>query len=328
MAFLTLNGISLDVVELTRLEQLLIGEENRSESGADLSSVRARKHGWRVKLPPQSQAEAAALRGLVQGEGYSWSFDSDLYADRKGLGPSTSTGCAVEAGGKYGSRVKISGGDLLGYPISGDAAKWTAVYWKRAQSGGAWEHFIVCGDGTKYKNGATTAEDTLINYGGAILYLLSPGYAYASSEVWLELNDYSLNDYVISADGATLLKVTTDNGASGSPEPSWNTAFGATTADGDLIWTSQGEAAGYFDDVRFLPYVVPAAWVAQLYAEDSARAATALPRLRLAGDAAAKLFNGFATVTGKVLDAEGVMGVLSGSFQTTLEPLELELREA
>lgn len=324
MPFMTLNGVTVPAAlnATKRRASEVIGEEARGHTGTDIGSVQTRKGVWDSKLTPQVAATARAFRALVEGEGHVWSFDSNLYSS-KGLGPSVSTGCAVGAGGKYGSRVKLDGGQALSYLVSGHATQWTALYWKKSQNGGTWEHFIVCGDGTKYKNGSSTAEDSLISYDGSTFTLRSPGEYYANSDVWLELNDYALNAYAMSTDALTLFKVTTDNGSSGSPEPTWNTAYAATTADGDLVWTSQGEAAGYFDDVMLVPYVIPTAWASLLYAEANARAFTGLPSLRMAGDVVASLASGVATVRGKVGDdpftkATGV---------TNLEALDVELRE-
>lgn len=338
MAVLTLNGIAVPAAldEVSRLAPELIGEEGRAFSGADLTNVRAYKEGWRAKLTPQTATAGAAFRGLALGLGYSWSFDTaaGLYADRKGLGPSLSTGCAVGAGGKYGERVKVNGGSRLGYAISGSATKWTCLFWKKSQATGTWEHFIVQGDGTKHKNGATTAEEPLVSYDGTTLYFLSPGYFYATlngAGIWTATTGYAVDDHVMSTNLATLLKLTSEGSTStsGGSEPAWNTAYGATTTDNTMTWTSQGEAAGYFDDALFWPFLLPSTWPAQLYAEANARAWTPLPRLRLAGDAAAELASGFATVTGKLSgDAKLVRAVLSGSLARNADPIEMEFREA
>lgn len=57
----------------------------------------------------------------------------------------------------------------------------------------------------------------------------------------------------------------------------------ATNTTGTVALVSNATAAD-FDDVVFLPYTVPAAWVSGLYAFHSARAFPALPRVALSGD--------------------------------------------
>lgn len=333
MSALTLNGIVLPVAldQLSRLEPELIGEMGRGFSGAELANVRAWKEGWKAKATPQTAATAAALRGLVKGDGYSWSFDTaaGLYADRKGLGPSTASAATVGGSGKYGQFCTVGATGTLQYAISGSATKWALLYWKLNNLVDAiWEHFIVLGDGSKYKNGATTTAETWTTYNGSTLRFFPADAIYSS---WQDLHAYTAGDFVVAGDGPWIFRAGAT--ATSSGEPDWNSAPSqedtVTSGDG-ITWTNYGLADAQFDDVLFLPYAIPTSWVSQLYAEASARAWTALPRLRLAGDAAAGLANGYATVTGKLTgDAPLRRRALSGAGAVTnAEELELELREA
>jgi len=338
MALLTLNGVTMPVAldGLTRSAPELIGEEGRAFSGADLSTVRARKDGWRATFTPQTAAAAAAFRALVLGLGYVWSYDSDLYADRKGLGPSSSTGCSVVASGKYGSRLRVTAGNRIEYSIAGSATAWTLMYWKRTLdfyalgTGPVWEHFIRVGTGVSYKDGAATAHttpNTWSSYDGSTLTLYSPAHANVYTDYQVG-HVYGVGDLIRGGSAANIFFAT--NGGTAPGEPDFDTApsLEDTVDDGVITWSNYGAGLGYVDDVLFLPAAVPSTWVAQLYAEASARAWTALPRLRLAGDAAADLAAGYATVTGKVNDAKLVRGNLGGSLAKNAQPLELELREA
>lgn len=324
MPALTLNGVTVPVALTSweRPEDVVLGGLGPGTSGRLESSIRKRKAPYRGRTPPLAAADALAFRGLVEGLGQSWTFDSHLYSAR-GLGPSYSIGCTVEAGGKYGSRLKIAGGSLLTYALPGSATAWTVVFWKRAQGTGTWEHFVVLGSGAKYKNGESTTEDPLVTYDGTTLSILSPGAFYNQGEPWIALNDYALNQYTLDADFLGVFQVTTDNGSSGASEPAWDYTFGNTTVDDDLVWTSRGTTTGYFDDLAYLPYQVPATWPPQLYAEAAARAWTAQPNVRANGD----LVSPARLVQGRVTGAQPVAHHCAGTFERGGEALAVELVE-
>lgn len=329
MPFMTLNGVTVPAAlnATNRRASEVIGEEARGHTGTDIGSVQTRKGVWHSKLTPQVAATARAFRALVEGEGHVWSFDSNLYSS-KGLGPSLSTGCAVGAGGKYGSRVKVDGGKRLGYTISGSATDYTLLYWKKAQNGGAWEHFINR-SGTIYRNGVADGSVALTSYDGSTLYLISPGYNWAADKIWIANDTPTPDDWYMDTDRLYLFQlVDAGLGTNGGTEPTWDVdPYGAITTDitdPTMQWEYQGDAAGYFDDVMFVPYVIPTAWVALLYAEANARAFTGLPSLRMAGDVVASLASGVATVRGKVGESQ----LIKATGVTNLEALDVELREA
>lgn len=324
MPALTLAGITVPVAldQWSRLEPMLIGEDGRAFSGADLSNVRTWKEGWKAKLTPQAAATAAAFRGLTRGDGYSWSFDSDLYADIKGLGASSGSGLFVA--GKYGNAISTY--QAITFGVAAGSA-WTISGWVFKPSLLAWHHFIRTSTGLKFKDGVSAADDPLMNISSTNL-VLSPEVTLGGAVAWSSGTTYSVGDKVLESG---VVWVQLDGGAFDVGEPTWSTALGALAVqdpDGNA-WEWQGSNTG-FDDVRFLPYVVPTSWAAQMYTEANARAHTALPRLRLAGDAAAELAAGYATITGKLMEAPLRHLTPSGSTSasTNMDQLEMELREA
>lgn len=67
------------------------------------------------------------------------------------------------------------------------------------------------------------------------------GSAFATTpSIWQASTDYSVGDYVVQTnlDLGLVMNVTTDNGSSGTTEPTWPTINNAVT-DGDLVWTAR-----------------------------------------------------------------------------------------
>lgn len=325
----TLNGVGIPVTAGTRQAPRVIGGENgflSAFSGRLLRNERGRKERWSFTSPPTVQADAQALRGLVAGLGHSWSYNTDLYSDGKGLGPSLSTGCSVVATGKYGSRLRITAGNKLQYTISGDSSKWTLLYWKQALEvdGEVWEHFIVRGDGTKYKAGATTTADTWSSYNGTTLKLQSAADFYPA---WVTATSYPSGTLIR---GGTALDIfSSSGGTSGAGPVDFDSApnEGDPVTDNGITWTNVGDGWAHFDDVVFLPYLIPASWVSQLYTEANARAFTALPSLRMAGDLVTNLPNGVVTVQGELGDAALAQFQSGGTWQDNGEVLDFSLYE-
>lgn len=327
MAVLTLNGITVPAAldEVSRLAPELIGEEGRAFSGAELANVRAYKEGWRARLTPQAAATGAAFRALAQGQGYNWPLNSDLYSG-KGLG--AASGAGIHVSGKHGNCLSTN--QTITFAVGAGSA-WTILGWVFKPSNGFWEHYIRLSAGTKYLNGVATGADPLMNVSGANL-TLTPEVSNSGAAAWAPATVYTAGNKVLES-GVVFVMESAATSGTNTVEPTWSTALFAEVEEDPGggeggPWTWRGSNTG-FDDVMFLPYVIPAAWASQLYTEANARAWTALPRLRLAGDAAAGLASGFATVTGKVSgDAKLVRGNLGGTLARNADPLELELREA
>jgi hypothetical protein len=117
--------------------------------------VRTRKHGWRARLSALTQAEAHAVRELVQGKGHSWSFDTDFYSDLKGLGPSSSTGASLDTGTKqYGAAslaLTFPTGQIT-FPVG--ATAWTVAAWRRTTT---FRHWVIRSDNTRWLDGVSDA---------------------------------------------------------------------------------------------------------------------------------------------------------------------------
>ncbi len=146
-AFATINGIPMPVNSASRLETLLIGEEMRAASGADLSSIRVTKEGWRLKFSTLPPEEAGRWRALFGPSCFSWSFDADAYSDLKGM-YTTSTGITIDAANKkYGAgSAKVDANKTITYAVGLPASglmnqRWMQMGW--ILRGAAWHHLIL-----------------------------------------------------------------------------------------------------------------------------------------------------------------------------------------
>ncbi|GEL75213.1 hypothetical protein [Myxococcus virescens] len=150
--YLTLSGIPLPVSadRPMRLSPTLLGEKRRSFSGWPLSSVRRVVMQYEAGTPIRAMAEATALRALVNGDGHSWSFETDTLSSR-GLWPSSVTGAPGHAAGVglFGPGLGALGlvaGDAITWPTQLGAA-WTVGYWARVDVTGApWKHYVQRSD--------------------------------------------------------------------------------------------------------------------------------------------------------------------------------------
>jgi hypothetical protein len=344
MPALTLNGVTVPVASWQRLAPVTLGEAlARGTSGRAISSSRKRKQKWQVKTTPLSQAEAAALRGMIEGRGRTWSFDSSLY-DRTGLGPSGShTGSIIGLFQKWGAgavQVGPTSPTYLRYDV-GASDEWTLMYWKRPLDfyyglPSVNDHFIHTSSGSNYRNGAAftpatsgSAHDRYVyaTYGSGLVTLHSvvgviPAFGGGTS--------YSIGDLAVTVGPFSgIIRVFAVSGGSGFPasEPDWDTAPSAedTVSDGNLDWSNyDDDGFTFFDDLTFLPYAIPASWAAQLYAEHSTRAWTAQPDVRISGD----LPGSARLVRGVVGEGDTIEHKRSGSFERAGESLGLTLTEA
>lgn len=106
MSFATLNGWVVPLVDAQQ-SRLPIGDRERAFSGAILRSERAVKNNLKCRTNQMSELVAAALRGLVAGEGDKWSLNNTLYSS-KGLGE---TGTAVKT---YRAHLAADGDPVAG----------------------------------------------------------------------------------------------------------------------------------------------------------------------------------------------------------------------
>lgn len=323
MASLTLNGVTVPVQSWEQPAPAVLGDRGRGTSGRSESAVRKRKRIRRGRTTPMAKADAEALGHLLEGEGDSWSFDATLYSAR-GLGPSSGT-TGLITGGKYGSGVTVSN---LTYAVPTPSA-WTLMGWRRNGTGygdATWHHWLRLSSGTKYRDGVATAAEPGLNVSGAVMNV----YSVADPAVvapWQPFTGYAAGARILSPDGVVFASPG-GNGSGSADEPFWEDA----PTPGDEVEEDPGGPAyiwvnandGDFDDVVFLPYLVPTSWVSQLYAEASARAWTAQPYLRAAGD----LVNPAAVaVKGRVTGVTPAAHKRAGTFERGGRALAFELLE-
>lgn len=225
MASLTINGFDIPVTGWREaIEE--DGERGRAFSGKAWSSIRSSVRRWVARVTTSDPREAECLRALILGEGFNWSFDTDFYADGKGLPPIGTTGASLISAmpaPKFGAKcLKMDAAQYLYF--QGDARRalaWTIALWRYESA--AWHHYVI-----SYDNGT-----------------------------WRKW-----------CDGASV-------------SAGYSTPFASVNASGQMVL---GEllVASYFDDVIWLPVLVPDSWPAVIYARGAAW--PNLPNLEVAGD--------------------------------------------
>lgn len=154
MAFLTLNGIVLPVAAGEASEaddSMYLGA--RSVNGVYVEDVVATRRRWDLTTPLLSRDEARALKGLLLGEGQSWSFDVDLYSDAKGAPPATTANLSLAASTpspKFGAKRLAVSTATSTYWVESLPA-WTVGVWWWDSS--AWVHRLQTSNGTKWEDG-------------------------------------------------------------------------------------------------------------------------------------------------------------------------------
>ena len=89
MAYLTINGVTVPVVQGGHGNIIEIGSRDRAVDGTSIVSVSARKRTWRLTTRPMTSTEVAALVGLLLGYGDSWDCEwaatLALWYSKKGI---------------------------------------------------------------------------------------------------------------------------------------------------------------------------------------------------------------------------------------------------
>ena len=166
MAFLQINGVTIDVADGgASVGYEKFGAVDRSYMGKLRGTRRSKVRRWSISTIVSDPAVAAAIEGMINGDGQVWSFDNDLYSS-KGLGPQSGYGVTVSAtGGKYGGHVSVDSGTSLIFDPSLGAVPFTVMIWKK--SGATWDHYGIDSLGVQYKNGAVHAPivaDDVLNW--------------------------------------------------------------------------------------------------------------------------------------------------------------------
>ncbi len=145
MAFLKLNGITVPVsAKDTKGKRIVIGDRGRSLAGRVLETRQSEPRTWQMSTVTRSQQESKALEGMLFGDGHHFSFDTDLYSELKGLGPSSGTG-TITASGQYGSYLALSAVQQVVWPTgrleeAGGVGSYTIMIFEGV---GVWTHYII-----------------------------------------------------------------------------------------------------------------------------------------------------------------------------------------
>lgn len=152
MSFLTINGIALPVAKGSlKVSAVEVGERGESWGGTPFNAIRRVKYKRSFRLTKVSQAEAAALKFLLSGQGVTFGFAADLYSDQghpveDSLEATLGTGAvdfAAEAGAfiewdlssSFGANATFfvwCDGDIMAYRTSGE------VFHNGVEDGGGW----------------------------------------------------------------------------------------------------------------------------------------------------------------------------------------------
>lgn len=154
MPFLTINGLTIPVAlrSARRPAPERIGANlTRKFSGKLSKSEHARKAVYEASTPVLTAADARAIRGLLEGDGHHWAFDSTLYSS-KGLGPSAGT-MTLGSAGQVEDAASLAAAASIVFPTA-LGAEWTVAFWHHNTV--AWNHYAQRSDGTKWIDGAVT----------------------------------------------------------------------------------------------------------------------------------------------------------------------------
>lgn len=182
MPFLAVNGATLSVQDGGCQETLeVLGDSARSFTGTLLTTTLAQKRILQVQTPPLAATEAEPWRCLLNGGdtiGQSWSFDetsgTDWQWSSKGLGKASGSATSLGSG-KFGAGVRIAAAGQVTW-APGVATQWTLMVWRYSTLLTAWQHWILCSDGTKYLAGVSTATSiTWLAFSSGVLTLGDSG---------------------------------------------------------------------------------------------------------------------------------------------------------
>ena len=99
MAFLELNGVTINVGPGASNSTNVGGESGTGFEGGAYKNVRYRKRSYTFKTTPYTEKEALAYAGLIRGDGQLFTMDDTLYS------PKNVSPIATNAGGSYSSTV-------------------------------------------------------------------------------------------------------------------------------------------------------------------------------------------------------------------------------
>lgn len=207
MAALTINGISIPVVESSR-QPVTLGGEERAESGKVRNFDRATFYEYRYKTGPLTQSDSALVQALIRGDGQVLNFESEFTTTSflwttRGRVPSPAPVINVDCqrfAGKWGTfGLRVLDGKTVTWPI-GIGSNWTVVHWVNAGAAG-WTHVINTSEGAWFVNGAPAAggwEDT----GGFVTMSILSGALIAYAEGVTSIDDVVALPYALPSSQA------------------------------------------------------------------------------------------------------------------------------
>ena len=152
MPFLTLNGITVPVVE-GRRRQVNIGTDSRAFGGAYRLGRRAVRQEWEFRTGPLTTADALAFRRFISGDGHALSFDADNYTSR-GLGQASGSG-TLYSGAKFNGGIRFTsvGSGTWATQLG---STWTTLHHRYDATVAGWRHFINRSDGSRFTQGISS----------------------------------------------------------------------------------------------------------------------------------------------------------------------------
>lgn len=167
MAGLTINEWTVPVAADSASEGVEdIGDEGRSFDGTLLTTLRATKTGLDITTIPLAAATVKPLLVLLKGDGEVWSFDDSTYFVYSSKGLNKASGSGTSISGKFGLGMRLAAGATMTWAV-GSSTTWTLMVWQYNLMLTTWYHWILCSDGTKYRDGVV--------YGSSIPHLAYSG---------------------------------------------------------------------------------------------------------------------------------------------------------
>lgn len=323
--FLQINGLKVPVALESFQEEIEeVGTTDRAFSGALRRSRIGKKRIASFESVWLAPSEARAWESLIAGEGETWDFESSVYGS-KGRGFTLGSLSALESTAtKFGNgRLRVFGASTVSV---GSSSAWTLLVWRIPINGFVgWDHYAIFSSGSWYRNGSAISPPAQIwaSIASGVLTLRSEASLLGATQ-WAANTAYSVGAYVHALTGHVYYHECTTAGTSGSSAPTWNTTVGGTTNDGTVVWTNRGLASLYIDELVYLPFAVPTTWLTAL-SSPSASAFSALPQLRISGDAVPETASRI--VLGAVESMTLLPGVLNGTRYKNLHKLSVTLSE-
>lgn len=165
MPFFTIHGMEVPVADKSwKADPLIVGERRaRSVGAARIRTQIARKYRYTGKTPFLDPADAAWIVDLLNGEGDSWSFESNIYS-AKGLLWSGTVPVRQNTNVKFGTWAgEAASGTTSTFSPGYAGLDKTVLFWRRPGAG-AFDHYALTrtsgGTLTEYKNGVVGAYTT------------------------------------------------------------------------------------------------------------------------------------------------------------------------